>query len=226
MQKAITALSMLQLAYSTDLSEERLEFYAAKLMDVNPVTLKQAVSNLIDTCKFLPTIAEIKEECTKLSQYVNAADEVPTAQIAWERVIQVAQAYGYDKGLEQLDGLTLRCANVVWSSFDPRRGNDYNESSCRSQFIKAYEQLESRERERLRLANSIKQNELLLQVRKNAEQEKAMLETGNKKIPSMATCNLIELVKAPRKPVDVKKAIEDADVSEKTKTLLRGVLGG
>lgn len=226
MQKAITALSMLQLAYSTDLSEERLEFYAVKLMDVNPVTLKQAVSNLIDTCKFLPTIAEIKEECIKLSQYVNAADEVPTAQIAWERVIQVAQAYGYDKGLEQLDGLTLRCANVIWSSFDPRRGNDYNESSCRSQFIKAYEQLESRERERLRLANSIKQNELLLQARKNAEQEKAMLETGNKKIPSMATCNLIELVKAPRKPVDVKKAIEDADVSEKTKTLLRGVLGG
>lgn len=90
MQKAITALSMLQLAYSTDLSEERLEFYAVKLMDVNPVTLKQAVSNLIDICKFLPTIAEVKEECTKLSQYVNAVDEVLTAQIAWERVIQVA----------------------------------------------------------------------------------------------------------------------------------------
>lgn len=203
-----------------------MKFYVEMLLDINPVTLEQAVYNTIQKSKFVPSIAELREEATKLSNYVNAVEEVPAAQIAWERVIQVAQAYGYDKGLEQLDGLTLRCARAIWSSFDPRRGNDYNESSCRSQFIKAYEQLESRERERLRLANSIKQNELLLQARKNAEQEKAMLETGNKKIPSMATCNLIELVKAPIKPVDVKKAIEDADVSEKTKTLLRGVLGG
>lgn len=222
MQKAITALSMLQLAYSTDLSEERLEFYAVKLMDVNPVTLKQAVSNLIDTCKFLPTIAEIKEECIKLSQYVNAADEVPTAQIAWERVIQVAQAYGYDKGLEQLDGLTLRCARAIWSSFDPRRGNDYNESSCRSQFIRCYEQLAERETHRQRMANSIKDNHLLLKAREKAERERALIGAGQKQIEMTATGNLVEVAK---EPVDVVKVIEQSNLSDSGKAILKQAIG-
>ena len=129
----VQALSTLQLAWSTDMTKERFKLYCTMLGDVNPVTLAQAVANLINKCKFLPTIAEIREECSALSAYVNAHEELPTAQSAWEQVIKSASTYGYEHGLERLSGLTLKCAKSIWSSFDPRRGDDYNESSCRAQ---------------------------------------------------------------------------------------------
>ena len=155
-QQTLKALSTLQLAYATDMSEQRMLLYVNMLGDVNPVTLAQAVANLINKCKFLPTIAEIREECSALSAYVNAHEELPTAQSAWEQVIKCASTYGYEHGLERLSGLTLKCAKSIWSSFDPRRGDDYNESSCGAQFIKQYEQEVKREMHGQRMANSIR----------------------------------------------------------------------
>ncbi|MBF6975822.1 hypothetical protein HN244_21050, partial [Acinetobacter baumannii] len=104
------SLSMLQIAWSTDMTKERFKLYCTMLADVNPVTLTQAVANLINRCKFLPTIAELREECSALSAYVNAHAELPTPQSAWGRVIKCASTYGYEHGLEHLDGLTLKCA--------------------------------------------------------------------------------------------------------------------
>ena len=191
----IQALSTLQLAWSTDMTKERFKLYCTMLGDVNPVTLSQAVANLINKCKFLPTIAEIREECSALSAYVNAYEELPTAQSAWERVIRCASTYGYDHGLERFSGLTLKCAKSIWSSFDPRRGDDYNESSCRAQFIKQYEQEDKREMHRQRLANSIKENHILSKAREKAERERALIDDGHKQIEMTSTGNLVEVAK-------------------------------
>ena len=214
---------MLQIAWSTDMSEQRMMLYVTKLSNVNPVTLEQAISNLIDRCKFLPTIAEIREECSALSNYVNAHEELPTAQDAWERVYQVARSYGYDKGLDKLDGLTKQCAKAIWKSFDPQNGDNFNEMSCRSQFVRNYESQEIRERERLRLSNSIKDNHLLLKAREKAEKERALLNAGQKKIVMTATGNLVEVAKAP---VDVAKIIEESEISDEGKELLKQAIGG
>lgn len=135
-QQIVKALSMLQLAYSTDMSKERMKLYVSMLSNVNPITLEQSVENLINRCKFLPTIAEIREECSALSAFVNAHEELPTAQDAWERVYQVARSYGYEKGLDKLEGLTKQCAKAIWKSFDPQNGDNFNETSCRAQFVK------------------------------------------------------------------------------------------
>lgn len=214
---------MLQIAWSTDMSEQRMMLYVTKLSNVNPVTLEQAISNLIDRCKFLPTIAEIKEECSALSAFVNAHEELPTAQDAWERVYQVARSYGYEKGLDKLEGLTKQCAKAIWKSFDPQNGDNFNETSCRSQFVKNYEVQEIRERERLRLSNSIKDNHLLLKAREKAEKERALLNAGQKKIEMTATGNLVEVVK---EPVDVAKIIDKSQISDKGKELLKQAIGG
>lgn len=191
----IQALSTLQLAWSTDMTKERFKLYCTMLSNINPVTLAQAVANLINKCKFLPTIAEIREECSALSTYVNAHEELPTAQSAWERVIKCASTYGYEHGLEQLSGLTLKCAKSIWSSFDPRRGDDYNESSCRAQFIKQYEQEVKREMHSQRMANSIKENHILSKAREKAERERALINDGRKKIEMTNTGNLVEVEK-------------------------------
>lgn len=213
---------MLQIAWSTDMSEQRMMLYVTKLSNVNTVTLEQAISNLIDRCKFLPTIAEIREECSALSAYVNMHDEVETAQTAWEKVIKVVGTYGNEKGKEHLEGITLTAARTIWSSFDPRMGHEYNEASCRSQFIRCYEQLVEREQHRQRMANSIKDNHLLLKAREKAERERALLNAGQKKIEMTSTGNLVEVAK---EPVEVEKVIEQSNLSDSAKALLKQAIG-
>lgn len=222
-QQIVKILSTLQLAYSTDLSIERLEMYVEMLADINPVTLEQAIKNVVKTRKFLPTIAEIREECSALSAYVNMHDEMETAQTAWEKVIKVAGTYGYDNGKEHLEGITLQAAKPIWSSFDPRMGHEYNEASCRSQFIRNYEQLVEREKHRQRMANSIKDNHILLKAREKAEHDKALISAGQKQIEMTATGNLVEVAK---EPVDVTEIINKSKISDKGKALLKQVIGG
>jgi hypothetical protein len=197
--------------------------YVEMLADINPVTLEQAIKNIVKTRKFLPTIAEIREECSALSAYVNMHDEVETAQTAWEKVIKVVGTYGYDNGKEHLEGITLTSARTIWSSFDPRMGHEYNEASCRSQFIRCYEQLAEREKHRQRMANSIKDNHLLLKAREKAEHEKSLISAGQKQIEMTATGNLVEVA---REPVDVVKVLEESTISDSAKELIRGALGG
>lgn len=223
-QKTTAALSMLQIAWSTDMTKERMKLYVNMLGDVNPVTLEQAVANLINRCKFLPTIAELREECSALSAYVNAHDELPTPQSAWERVIKCASTYGYEHGLEHLEGLTLKCAKSIWSSFNPLMGDEYNEASCRAQFIKQYEQEEKREMHRQRMANSIKDNHVLLKAREKAEKERSLLNAGQKQIEMTRTGNLVEVAKET-KAVDLNEVLNNADISDKGKDLLRRVIG-
>lgn len=199
--------------------------YVEMLADINPVTLEQAIKNIVKTRKFLPTIAEIREECSALSAYVNAHEELPTPQSAWERVIKCASTYGYEHGLEHLEGLTLKCAKSIWSSFNPLMGDEYNEASCRSQFIKQYEQEEKREMHRQRMANSIKDNHVLLKAREKAEKERAMITSGQKQIEMTATDNLVEMPKET-KPVNLDEILDNADISDKGKALLRQAIGG
>lgn len=199
--------------------------YVEMLTDINPVTLEQAIKNIVKTRKFLPTIAEIREECSALSAYVNAHEELPTPQSAWERTIKCASTYGYEHGLEHLEGLTLKCAKSIWSSFNPLMGDEYNEASCRAQFIKQYEQEEKREMHRQRMANSIKDNHVLLKAREKAEKERSLLNAGQKQIEMTRTGNLVEVAKET-KPIDLNEVLDNADISDKGKALLRRVIGG
>ena len=217
------SLSMLQIAWSTDMTKERFKLYCTMLADVNPVTLTQAVANLINRCKFLPSIAELREECSALSAYVNAHDKMPIAQREWEKVIKVVGTYGFEHGKEHLEGITLQAAKPIWSSFDPRMGHEYNEASCRAQFIKCYEQLIDREKHRQRMANAIKDNHLLLKAREKAEHDKSLISAGQKQIEMTATGNLVEVAK---EPVDVTEIINKSKISDKGKALLKQAIGG
>lgn len=210
---------------NSKLSEENVRAYVSFLSDINPVTLKQAVINLvkINKIKFYPSVGEILSACEEISNYVNAHEELPIAQSEWEKVIKAVGAYGFEHGKEHLQGITLQAANTIWSSFNPRMGDDYNEASCRSQFIRCYEQLAEREQRNNRVANAIKENHVLLQARKKAEKERALLNAGQKKIEMTATGNLVEVAK---EPVDIAKVIDNSQISDKGKELLKQAIGG
>ena len=73
------------------------------------------------------------------------------------------------------------------------------------------------------MANSIKDNHLLLKAREKAEKERALLNAGQKKIEMTATGNLVEVAK---EPVDVAKVIEQSNLSDSGKELLKQAIGG
>lgn len=210
---------------NSKLSEENVRAYVSFLSDINPVTLKQAVINLvkINKIKFYPSVGEILSACEEISNYVNAYEEIPIAQDAWEKVRRCVSTYSFEHGLNHLDGITLQAAKTIWSSFNPRMGDDYNEASCRSQFIRCYEQLAEREQRNNKVANAIKENHVLLQARKKAEKERALLNAGQKKIEMTATGNLVEVAK---EPVDIAKVIDNSQISDKGKELLKQAIGG
>lgn len=210
---------------NSKLSKENVRAYVLFLSDINPVTLKQAVVNLIriNKIKFYPSVGEILSACEEISNYVNAHEELPIAQSEWEKVIKVVGTYGFEHGKEHLKDITLQAARTIWSSFDPRMGHEYNEASCRSQFIRCYEQLAEREKHRQRMANSIKDNHLLLKAREKAEHEKSLLSAGQKQIEMTSTGNLVEVAK---EPVDVTEIINKSKISDKGKALLKQAIGG
>jgi len=195
----------------------KVKMYAYMLEDINPVTLAEAIKQCINTCEFVPAVATIRKKAAEISDYVNGREERLIAQDAWEIMRKKASQVGYEKGLDELEGITRLAAKTVWSFFDPRNCQSYNESAAMSQFCKAYEQLAAREQKNMEIAESIKHNGLLMEARKRAE-----LSIPQTEIKMLDNGHLVEVEKF--EPVDLKKLVENADISKESKELILGVL--
>lgn len=188
------------------------------LEDINPVTLAEAIKQCINTCEFVPAVATIRKKAAEISGYVNGKEERLIAQDAWEITRKKASCPGYEKGLDELEGITRLAAKTVWRFFDPRNSQSYNESAAMSQFCKAYEQLAAREQRNMEIAASIKSNGLLMEARKRAE----LNMPRNTEIKMLDNGHLVEVEK--HEPVDLKSMVKDADISDESKKLILGVL--
>ena len=192
--------------------------YAYMLQDINPVTLAEAIKQCINTCEFVPAVATIRKKAEEISGYVNGKKERLIAQDAWGVVRKKASSVGYEKGLDELEGITRLAAKTIWHFFDPRNCQSYNESAAMSQFCKAYEQLAAREQKNMEIAESIKNNGLLMEARKRAELNMPQ----NTEIKMLDNGHLIEVKKY--EAVDLKSLVKKADISEDGKKLIMGVL--
>ena len=228
MSKADTlkAIRPITVMYRDTLDAEKLEGYVMMLGDYPPAILHKAVIKTIQESEFLPTVAAIRKNADKLNRFVKAEKDELTAQEAWELVRRKAGSVGYERGLNELQGNVLIAAKTIWSSFDPQNGKDYNETSCRSQFIKCYEQLTERKAKNDELAYLIKDDGLLLAEKMKNEEERKQIEAGNAKIKMLPNGHLIETVKEERKPVNLNEILDNADISDKGKALLRSAIGG
>lgn len=196
----------------------KVKMYAYMLEDINPVILAEAIKQCINTCEFVPAVATIRKKAAEISGYVNGKEERLIAQDAWEVVRKKASQVGYEKGLDELEGITRLAAKTVWRFFDPRNSQNYNESAAMSQFCKAYEQLAAREQKNTEIAASIKNNGLLMEARKRAE----LNMPRNTEIKMLDNGHLIEVEKY--EAVDLKALVKNADISEEGKRLIMGVL--
>lgn len=196
----------------------KAKMYAYMLEDINPVILAEAVNQCINTCEFVPAVATIRKKAEEISGYVNGKEERLIAQEAWGVVRKKASNPGYEKGLDELEGITRLAAKTVWRFFDPRNSQSYNESAAMSQFCKAYEQLAAREQKNMEIAANIKNKGLLTEARKRAE----LNMPPNTEIKMLDNGHLVEVEKY--EAVDLKSIVKDADISEEGKKLIMGVL--
>ena len=67
---------------------------------------------------------------------------------------------------------------------------------------------------------------MLLAEKMKNEEERKQIEAGNAQIKMLPNGHLIETVKEERKPVDLNEVLNNADISDKGKDLLRRVIGG
>lgn len=161
----IKAVGLLQIAYRRDFTEEQMDLYIQRLAMLNPVVVKAAILNLIDTSKFLPGIAEIKEECAKVSAAVQCIEYIP-ADEAWSMALQAAGSYGYEKGLETLPDNVKTVAKRFWQEicYD----NVGNIPLMRAHFMRAYAAEEERREEATRIGAAISASPALAKAQSNA----------------------------------------------------------
>lgn len=136
--KTLQALAFLQLAYTRDLSEEQLDFYVEMLRDIDPAILETAVRKLIQTSKFLPTIAEIRSAAATLEGLACGTAELD-ADEAWGQVQRAIRSVGYNNRPEfDSEALMETVDSLGWQEICMTPVEDT--PILRAQFRRAYEQ--------------------------------------------------------------------------------------
>lgn len=135
----LKALAILQLAYPTDMSRERLDMYVNMLMDLPPNLLASAVTYCINHCRFLPSVAELRDTAARATALANGDTDEDSAATAWGRVQKAIASVGYTGRPDFSDDPIL--ADVVdhlgWKEICMTPVDDT--AILRAQFRKAYE---------------------------------------------------------------------------------------
>lgn len=129
--EALAVVATLRASYPhRDLPEESVQAYATMLEDLEVSAATQAVVRLVASCKYLPTIAEIREAVAE------ASFACPTASEAWAEVSAAFAAVGRYRSPQWSHALIGKVVDGIggWVALC----NSDNQVADRSQFMKAY----------------------------------------------------------------------------------------
>ncbi len=126
-----------------------IEVYSRVLADVDDRTLQAAVVKIVSEATFWPKPAEMRAACLTLTR-----PEIPTAHQAWAEVKAHLRA-GHSK--DPWHPLTWEALEGIggWQSFAMSQRED--ESYWLTHFVKSYDALAGRERERQRMLPEVRQ---------------------------------------------------------------------
>lgn len=103
------AMSFLGLAYNKEFDQSQVTVWFTFFHDARYEDFIQAVKRLVVRSRFLPSIADIKQEIALISNPVlqlNASDE-------WEKVLRSVRKYGSYRAKEAIESLEPLTAKVV-----------------------------------------------------------------------------------------------------------------
>lgn len=138
LESVLKSLEPLVYAYQKDVKEGTFEAYVTYLADIPPEFIRAAVDELIKTSKWLPTVAEIREQAR--AQWMNSKGlEEETAEKAWIGLLQMIRKHGFIEPKREV--FTSAAAyhamravgwNVVCMATDGQLGR------LHSQYVRAY----------------------------------------------------------------------------------------
>lgn len=150
-QKAIAMLSI----YFSNFDATKAEGYQQALADIPADILKVTIWALVNTSKFLPTVAEIREKAREVKRLASGQVE-NNAGMAWEAVCGAIRKVGGYRVPTFEDAI---CAKVVrqigWTNICMT--SIEMTTALRAQFIKLYEKEASRVESEARLRETIPQ---------------------------------------------------------------------
>lgn len=106
--KFLKIITYMCLAFDKELTQEQIDIWYSFLKDYTVEELNSAVKTLVDTQKYLPTIAHIKEQIAK-----SKLSNVPEAEDEWQEVINVVHNFGSYREQQALECLSPYTAKIV-----------------------------------------------------------------------------------------------------------------
>ena len=160
-EQILIVLKILKTAYprfyadmTKDEAENTINLWLDMFKHENPELVIMSVKNLINTFKWPPTIADIKEEMYKLT---NIEDETPIE--VWNSIKKAISRSGYNSK-EEFDKLPEIAKTFVGSPSQLREwaiSPDYNDSVVKGQFLKQVEVLKQRKKDSVMMLPQVKE---------------------------------------------------------------------
>ena len=147
----IAILGTLRTAYPKFYSEmskqemlNTIDLWTEMFSHENPALVTAAVKNLINTFKWVPTIADIKEEMYRLTE---TQEETPIE--IWNSIKKAMRraAYYADEEFQALPELAKKFVGSPNQLREWAISNDYNDGVVKGQFLKQYDVLLKRQKD-------------------------------------------------------------------------------
>lgn len=199
--ETLKAISPFSILYAQDMTEKRLKLYCILLEDIDTNVLSLAVSELCKTSKWLPSVAEIRDECRHISDFIaEKRDKYIAPSEAWEKTIKAVKHWGYDRGLSHLEGRIKAAAIPLWR--DICFSDEGRQDILRAHFIKLYEHIKVREDKEERIGKAI-------------EQVPAMKAAHAKAIEAHKPVQIGRLIESVAEVTEMDKKLAEVKISDK-----------
>lgn len=143
--EALELVRQLMTCYpSATLGQDNIQAYARHLLDLDAEVAAVAVKRCIATCRFFPSIAEIREQAAA------CMDGAPDAEEAWGIVCAEVRRVGYNGKPVFPHARILDAVQAIGGWYDVCSSD--NAAADRSHFVKAYQMATTRSRQAVTLA--------------------------------------------------------------------------
>jgi len=143
--EALELVRQLMTCYpATPMGQENIQAYASHLADLDAEVAAVAIRRCIASCRFLPSIAEIREQAAA------CLDDAPDAEQAWGIVCAEVRRVGYNGRPAFPHARILDAVQAIGGWYDICSSD--NAAADRSHFVKAYAAATKRSREAITLA--------------------------------------------------------------------------
>lgn len=146
------ALALLAGAFP-QFKDQQMQVYGIMLNDIPGAVQLEAVKNLLKTSRFLPTIAEIREEASKLA-HAAAGVRVAPAEAEWEEVYKAIGAVGPYRKPAFSNPITAQAVKAMgWRLLCG--SDEVMMPALRAQFLKTWKELNAMTKTKRRMERSM-----------------------------------------------------------------------